>query len=34
MLAELKKQMEEAIYNEDYEKAAALRDEIHKLENS
>lgn len=34
MLADLRKQMEDAILNENYEKAAALRDEIQKLENS
>lgn len=34
MLTELRKQMEDAIQNENYEKAAALRDEIQKLENS
>lgn len=32
-LAILKKKMEEAIHNEDYEKAAALRDQINQLEN-
>ncbi len=34
MLNELRHQMNDAIQNEDYEKAAALRDEINKLETS
>ncbi len=34
ILNELRNKMSEAIQNEDYEKAAALRDEIQKLENS
>jgi bifunctional DNase/RNase len=34
ILIELRNKMSEAIQNEDYEKAAALRDEIQKLENS